>query len=64
DFFDSVPAALQSSMQRDTAAGRPTELGALGGAVVRCAARHGIAVPVTARYVDELGVRASQRSAD
>jgi 2-dehydropantoate 2-reductase len=64
DFFDSVPATMQSSMQRDAAAGRPTELDAIGGAVVRCAARHGIAVPVTARYVDELGVRASQRSAD
>jgi 2-dehydropantoate 2-reductase len=64
DFFDSVPAAMQSSMQRDAAAGRPTELDAIGGAVVRCAARHGIAVPVTTRYVDELGVRASQGRAD
>jgi 2-dehydropantoate 2-reductase len=64
DFFDSVPAAMQSSMQRDAAAGRPTELDAIGGAVVRCAARHGVAVPVTARYVDELRARASQRSAD
>jgi 2-dehydropantoate 2-reductase len=64
DFFDSVPAAMQSSMQRDAAAGRPTELDAIGGAVVRCAARHAIAVPVTARYVDDLRVRALQRSAD
>jgi 2-dehydropantoate 2-reductase len=64
DFFDSVPAAMQSSMQRDAAAGRPTELDAIGGAVVRCASRHGIAVPVTRRYVDELAVRASRRRAD
>ncbi|MGY1680044.1 ketopantoate reductase family protein [Geodermatophilus sp. SYSU D01176] len=57
DFFDGVPAGMRSSMQRDAAAGRPIELDAIGGAVVRAAARHGIAVPVTARYVDELGAR-------
>ena len=53
-FFDGVPAGMRSSMQRDAAAGRPLELDAIGGAVVRAATRHGIAVPVTARYVDEL----------
>ena len=53
-FFDGVPAGMRSSMQRDAAAGRPIELDAIGGAVVRSATRHGIAVPVTARYVDEL----------
>ncbi|MEX5719060.1 ketopantoate reductase family protein [Geodermatophilus maliterrae] len=53
-FFDSVPEGMRSSMQRDAAAGRPTELDAIGGAVVRAADRHGIAVPVTARYVAEL----------
>jgi 2-dehydropantoate 2-reductase len=53
-FFDGVPAGMRSSMQRDAAAGRPTELDAIGGAVVRAAERHGIDVPVTARYVAEL----------
>ncbi|SDC80757.1 2-dehydropantoate 2-reductase [Geodermatophilus telluris] len=53
-FFDGVPAAMRSSMQRDAEAGRPTELDAIGGAVVRAARRHGIAVPVTDRYVAEL----------
>ena len=53
-FFDGVPAGMRSSMQRDAEAGRPTELDAIGGAVVRAAGRHGIAVPVTARYVAEL----------
>ncbi len=57
DFFDGVPAGMRSSMQRDAAAGRPIELDAIGGAVVRAATRHGIAVPVTARYVDELRAR-------
>jgi 2-dehydropantoate 2-reductase len=53
-FFDGIPAELRSSMQRDAEAGRPLELDAIGGAVVRAAARHGIPVPVTSRYVDEL----------
>ena len=53
-FFDSIPAALRSSMQRDADAGSPLELDALGGAIVRAAARHGIPVPVTTRYVEEL----------
>ena len=56
-FFDGVPAGMGSSMQRDAAAGRPIELDAIGGAVVRLAARHGIATPVTTRYVDELRER-------
>src|SRR3954452_25632682 len=56
-FFDSVPAGMRSSMQRDAEAGRPMELDAIGAAVVRLADRHGIAVPVTARYVGELRAR-------
>ncbi|MDP9429781.1 MAG: 2-dehydropantoate 2-reductase [Actinomycetota bacterium] len=56
-FFDQVPASMQSSMQRDVAAGRPTELDAIGGAVVRAATRHGLSVPVTARLVDDLRAR-------
>src|SRR5918997_75121 len=56
-FFHGVPAGMRSSMQRDAAAGRPLELDAIGGAVVRSATRHGVDVPVTARYVDELRER-------
>lgn len=56
-FFDGVPASMQSSMQRDAVAGRPTGLDAIGGAVVRRAARHGIPVPVTVRPVEELPAR-------
>jgi 2-dehydropantoate 2-reductase len=56
-FFDRVPAGMQSSMQRDAAAGRPTELDAIGGAVLRRAAEHGVPVPVTTRLVDELRAR-------
>jgi 2-dehydropantoate 2-reductase len=56
-FFDSLPAGMRSSMQRDAEAGRPMEPDAIGAAVVRRADRHGIAVPVTARYVGELRAR-------
>jgi 2-dehydropantoate 2-reductase len=56
-FFDTIPAAMESSMQRDAAAGRSLELDAIAGAVVRAAARHAIPVPVTSRYVDELRSR-------
>jgi 2-dehydropantoate 2-reductase len=58
--MDSVPEAMESSMQRDQAAGRPLELDALGGALLRRAAKAGIAVPVTRRLVDELQSRNGQ----
>jgi 2-dehydropantoate 2-reductase len=56
-FLDSVPEIMESSMQRDQAAGRPIEIDAIGGAVVRRAARAGVAVPVTAHLVEELRAR-------
>lgn len=56
-FMDSAPETMESSMQRDQAAGRPLELDAIGGVVVRRAAKAGIAVPVTARLVEELRAR-------
>jgi 2-dehydropantoate 2-reductase len=43
---------LLSSMARDVAAGRPPELDAIGGAVLRAAARHGIDTPTVARLVE------------
>jgi 2-dehydropantoate 2-reductase len=56
--FDAAPETMESSMQRDQAAGRPLEIDAIGGAVVRRAERHGVDVPVTARLVNELRSRA------
>jgi 2-dehydropantoate 2-reductase len=53
-FFDQVPRSMQSSMQRDATAGRAIELEAIGGAVLRAAARHGLPVPLTSRLVDDL----------
>lgn len=55
--FDRLPAGMRSSMQRDAEANRPTELDAIGGAVLRAARRHGIDASVTARLVDDLRAR-------
>jgi 2-dehydropantoate 2-reductase len=52
--FDRVPGTMKSSMQRDAEAGRPLELDAIGGAVLRAGTAHGIATPTTARLVAEV----------
>ncbi|WP_031078044.1 ketopantoate reductase family protein [Streptomyces sp. NRRL S-118] len=52
--YDSFPAATKSSMQRDAEAGRPLELDAIGGALLRSAERHGVEVPLAGRLVAEL----------
>ncbi len=49
--------ALGSSMQRDIAAGREPELDAIPGAVLRAAARHGIACPTIERLVGQISAR-------
>ncbi|WP_171168206.1 ketopantoate reductase family protein [Streptomyces sp. I05A-00742] len=53
--YDAFPPTTKSSMQRDAEAGRPLELDAIGGALLRAAGRHGVHVPLTARLVAELG---------
>lgn len=53
-----APAALSSSMQRDIAAGRTPELDAIGGAVLRAGARHGIRCPT----IGWLAGRVAQRA--
>jgi 2-dehydropantoate 2-reductase len=54
---DVVPDAMRSSMQKDAAAGRPIELDAIGGAILRAAGRAGTQAPVTARLVADLRER-------
>ncbi|MFF9026728.1 ketopantoate reductase family protein [Streptomyces iakyrus] len=56
--YDAFPAVTKSSMQRDAEAGRPLELDAIGGALLRAAERHGVPAPVAARVVGELSDRA------
>jgi 2-dehydropantoate 2-reductase len=60
-FIESMPSSMESSMQRDQAAGRPMELDALGGALLRRARRHGVDVPVVRRIVADLEERSGQR---
>jgi len=56
--LDRAHETLGSSMQRDIAAGRPPELDAIGGSVLRAAARHGIACPTIERLVVMIAQRA------
>lgn len=55
--YDAFPPSMKSSMQRDAEAGRPLELQAIGGALLRAAERHGVPAPVAARVVGELTER-------
>jgi 2-dehydropantoate 2-reductase len=56
--LDEAHPELGSSMQRDIAAGRPPELDAIAGAVLRAAERHGIDCPTIARLATEVASRA------
>jgi 2-dehydropantoate 2-reductase len=44
---ESAPDGMQSSMQKDVIAGRPPELDAIAGPILRAGRRHGIPVPAT-----------------
>ena len=46
-FIDSLAPSVMASMQRDIAAGRPSELNAQNGAVVRMGVEDGISTPVS-----------------
>ncbi|MDQ6805476.1 MAG: 2-dehydropantoate 2-reductase [Actinomycetota bacterium] len=59
--LDQAHAELGSSMQRDIAAGREPELDAIPGAVLRAAARHGLACPTIERLYAVVAERASAR---
>jgi 2-dehydropantoate 2-reductase len=56
--IEGVPPELRSSMQKDREAGRSTEIDAIGGSVLRAAARHGLDAPETQALVD--GIRAGE----
>jgi 2-dehydropantoate 2-reductase len=51
------PAPMRSSLQADIEAGRPGELDAIGGAVRRRAAAHGIATPALDDVIARIGSR-------
>ncbi|MET8813004.1 2-dehydropantoate 2-reductase [Streptomyces sp. NPDC004549] len=52
--YDAFLPGTKSSMQRDAEEGRPLELDAIGGALLRAAEARGVAVPVATRVVGEL----------
>jgi 2-dehydropantoate 2-reductase len=55
--LSAAHATLGSSMQRDIAAGRPPELDAIPGAVLRAGARHGVECPTIERLVQMIAKR-------
>ncbi len=56
--LDDAHAELGSSMQRDIAADRETELDAIAGSILRAAARHGIQCPTIERLAAQVARRA------
>ncbi len=53
--FKKGPSGMRSSMQKDVEHGRPPELDAIGGAIVRAAHRHGLTVPTTEELMAAIG---------
>ena len=49
--FDGAPSTMRSSMQKDLAAGRPVELDAIGGPILRGGQGHGIDVSTTSELM-------------
>lgn len=54
--IDGFSASLGTSMQRDIDEGRPSELDAIAGAVVRAGRQHGIACPITEGLMAQIPV--------
>lgn len=61
-FIDAIPGSMETSMQRDQAAGRQLEIDALGRALIRRAAHAGVNVPVTRKLVERIESRSASRS--
>ena len=56
--FAGLPAGMRSSMQKDVAAGRPPELDAIAGPIIRGGQEHGIPAPITRELVDLIRTKA------
>jgi len=57
--MENAPAAMRSSMQKDVAAGRPLELDAIGGTIVRHGEQRGIEVPIIKSLIGEIVAKAA-----
>ncbi len=62
DELEAAHASLGSSMRRDMAAGRPTELDAIAGGVLRAAERHAIECPAIAELAGRVRARSDNSS--
>ena len=60
-FFQGLPPGMRSSMAKDVVAGRPLELDAIGGPVVRGGKRYGIAVPMTTELIGTIEAIVAKR---
>jgi 2-dehydropantoate 2-reductase len=58
--YDGLPAGIRSSMQKDLVAGRPLELDAIGGPIVRGGERYGIDVSTTVALIAAIRTRAAE----
>ena len=58
----TLPGGMRSSMQKDVAQGKQPELDAIGGAIVRAAARHGIKTPVLSGLIQAVELRSQETS--
>ena len=56
--IEAMPDDLTTSAARDAASGRPTELDAITGSVVRAGARLGVPTPTLASLLEEAACRA------
>lgn len=56
-FFDTVPASMKSSMQKDNEEGRPIEIDAIGGAVTRLAHARHVPTPMLDLLVEQVSSR-------
>ena len=57
---EAAPAAMQSSMQKDVAAGREPELAAIAGPIVRLGAEHGFPTAATVSLVERVRARSHE----
>jgi len=58
--FDGLPPGISSSMQKDLVSGRPLELDAIGGPIVRGRERYGIDVSTTAALIAVIRAKATE----
>lgn len=58
--YDGLPSGMRSSMQKDVAAGRPLELDAIGGPIVRGGERYGIDVCTTVALIAVIRAKSTE----